>query len=386
MKEKKHKMCTRCIYDTKVPGITFDTKGVCSYCKMSDELKEMYGTGSEEGQKSLDKIIEKIKKDGKNNKYDSVIGVSGGTDSSYMMHIAVKEWGLRPLAVHYDNTWNSSIATENINKVAKKLNIDLFTIVVNNKESDDIFKSFFKAGVPEIDAPTDLGFAETHFRAASKFNIKYTLEGHSFIEEGVSPLSTMYFDGKYINSIHKKFGKLKMKTYPLMDFKSFMKWSIVKRIKKIRPFWYMKYSKEEAIKLLKSEYDWKYYGGHHLENRMSSFMHSYYLPKRFKIDQRNNMLSALVRNGSMDRKSALDIYSKPPHIEPDLVEYFIKRLGLSNEEFDKIMKEPTKSFLDYPTNKKLFEQLRPLFYLLVKFNLVPITFYLKYCFPINNKK
>lgn len=385
MKDNKYQMCTRCIYDTKVPRITFNQKGVCSYCEMSDNLIEMYSTGSDAGQNELNKIIEKIKKDGKNKKYDSVIGVSGGTDSSFMMHIAVKEWGLRPLAVHYDNTWNSSIATENIKKVANKLKIDLFTIVVENKESDDIFRSFFKAGVPEIDAPTDLGFAETHYRAASKYGIKYVLEGHSFIEEGVSPLSTMYFDGKYIKSIHKKFGSMKMKTYPLMDFKAFMKWSLFKRIKKIRPFWYMKYSKEKAMELLKKEYDWKYYGGHHLENRMSAFMHSYYLPKRFNIDQRNNMLSALVRNGAMDRKEALEIYGKAPHIEVDLVEYFKKRLNLSDEDFRKIMDQPTKSFLDYPTSKKRFEKLRPLFFMLAKANLVPMSFYLKYCFPIKKE-
>lgn len=385
MKDNKYQMCTRCIYDTKVPRITFNQKGVCSYCQMSDNLIEMYNTGSDAGQNELNKIIGKIKKDGKNKKYDCVIGVSGGTDSSFMMHIAVKEWGLRPLAVHYDNTWNSSIATENIKKVANKLKIDLFTIVVENKESDDIFRSFFKAGVPEIDAPTDLGFAETHYRAASKYGIKYVLEGHSFIEEGVSPLSTMYFDGKYIKSIHKKFGSMKMKTYPLMDFKAFMKWSLFKRIKKIRPFWYMKYSKEKAMELLTKEYDWKYYGGHHLENRMSAFMHSYYLPKRFNIDQRNNMLSALVRNGAMDRKEALEIYGKAPHIEADLVEYFKKRLNLSDEEFRKIMDQPTKSFLDYPTSKKRFEKLRPLFFMLAKANLVPMSFYLKYCFPIKKE-
>jgi N-acetyl sugar amidotransferase len=382
MENNNYQICSRCIYDIKVPAITFNKKGVCSYCQMSDDLIEMYNTGTDVGQNELNRIIAQIKKDGKNKKYDSVIGVSGGTDSSFMMHIAVKQWGLRPLAVHYDNTWNSSTATENIKKVANKLNIDLFTIVVDNKESDDIFRSFFKAGVPEIDAPTDLGFAETHFRAASKFGIKYVLEGHSFIEEGVSPLSTMYFDGKYIKSIHKKFGSIKMKSYPLMDFKAFMKWSLFKRIKKIRPFWYMKYSKQEAMKLLKKEYGWKYYGGHHLENRMSAFMHSYYLPKRFKIDQRNNMLSALVRNGAMERKDALDIYSKAPHIEDDLVEYFKKRLNLSDQEFYKIMDQPTKSFLDYPTNKKRFEKLRPLFFVLAKANLVPMSFYLKYCFPI----
>ena len=147
---------------------------------------------------------------------------------------------------HYDNTWNTAIATENIRKVLTKLNVDLYTHVINNKEADDIFKAFFEAGVPEIEASTDLALAETMYRAASKYRIKYILEGHSFVAEGISPLGKNYFDGKYIASIHKKFGKLPMKSYPLMTFWRFLKWTLFYRIKKIRPLWYIKYSKEEA--------------------------------------------------------------------------------------------------------------------------------------------
>lgn len=374
----ENQICTRCIYDTKVPKIEFDENGVCNYCKMSDDLKIMYSTGTKTGEEKLEEIINDIKKDGAGKKYDCIIGASGGTDSSYMIHKAVREWGLRPLAVHYDNTWNSATATENIRKVTNKLGIDLYTHVINNKESDDIFRSFFKAGVPEIDAPTDLAFAEVHYRAASKFGVKYVLEGHSFIEEGVSPLSTMYFDGKYIKCIHKKFGNIKMDTYPLMTFVNFMKWILVYRIKKIRPYWYINYSKNEAMDLLRREYGWEYYGGHHLENRMSAFMHSYYLPNRFQIDQRNNMLSAQSRNGKITRDVALDLYCQKPHIETELLEYFIKRLDLTPEEFETIMKQPQKTWKDYKTYKKRFEKLRPLFFILAKANLVPMSFYIKY--------
>ncbi len=373
--------CVRCIYDERVPRIVFDENGVCNFCKMSDSLREQYKTGTKEGTETFERMVEEIKMAGKGKKYDCVVGVSGGVDSSFMVHYCV-QLGLRPLAVHYDNTWNTAIATENIRKVLSKLNIDLYTHIVDNKESDDIFKSFFYSDVPEIDAATDLGFAETHYRAASKYGIKYVLEGHSFLQEGVSPLTTMYFDGMYIKDIHKKFGNIKIKTYPLMDFKSFMKWTVVKKIKKIRPYWYIHYTKAEAIKILEQEYGWQYYGGHHLENRMSAFMHSYYLPTKFKIDQRNNSLSALVRNGFMSREEALRIYAQPPHLETELVEYFKKRLGLSNVEFEKIMNRPGKSFLDYKTYKKRFENMRPIFYMLAKANLVPMSFYLKYCFPL----
>ncbi|HYC29463.1 MAG TPA: hypothetical protein VEB42_11610, partial [Chitinophagaceae bacterium] len=161
---------------------------------MSDELLEQYKTGTKEGEAALHRQIAQIKKAGKNKKYDCVVGVSGGTDSSYTLAKAV-EWGLRPLAVHYDNTWNTAIATENIRKVTKALKVDLFTIVVDNKEADDIFRSFFLAGVPELDCSTDIALAETMYRAASKFGIKYILEGHSFIAEGISPMGNNYFDG-----------------------------------------------------------------------------------------------------------------------------------------------------------------------------------------------
>lgn len=375
--EIKYQMCARCIYDTKVPMIQFDENGVCNYCKMIESLKTQYQTGTPEGEAVFMSIAEKIKRDGKGKKYDCIVGVSGGTDSSYMI-IKALEWGLRPLAVHYDNTWNTAIATENIRKVLTKLKVDLYTHVVDNKESDDIFRSFFLANVPEIDGPTDIALAETMYRAAAKFKVKYILEGHSFIAEGVSPLSTAYVDGGYIADIHKKFGKIPMKTFPNMSFLAFMKWILFYRIKKIRPLWYIQYSKEEARELLEKEYGWQYYGGHHLENRMTAFNHSVYFPQKFKIDQRNNALSAQVRAGIKTREDALNEYATPPHIEPELVEYFKKRLGFSDDEYIKIMQGIRKNFRDYKTYKRRFERLRPLFYVLAKANLVPMSFYIKY--------
>ncbi|MEN6374496.1 MAG: N-acetyl sugar amidotransferase [Smithella sp.] len=371
------KICSRCIYDSNVPAITFDENGVCNYCKMIDDLKEQYKTGTSEGEKNLQEIVEQIKKEGKGKKYDCVVGVSGGTDSSFMIIKAV-EWGLRPLAVHYDNTWNTAIATENIRKVLGKLNVDLYTHVVDNKESDDIFRSFFLANVPELDAATDLALAETLYRAAGKHDVKYILEGHSFITEGVAPLGNVYFDGAYIKNIHKQFGTMKIKTYPLMDFWSFMKWILVKKIKKIRPLWYITYSKQDARKWLEKDFGWHYYGGHHLENRMTAFNHSVYFPQKFGIDLRNLSLAASARAGFITREEALEEYKKPPYIEPELVDYFKKRLGLSDETYEKVMKGPRKTYKDYKTYKKRFELLRPMFFVLAKANLVPMSFYIKY--------
>lgn len=370
-------ICSRCIYDASVSKIAFDDRGECNYCKMSDALAAQFNTGTTAGALELQKIIAEIKKAGKTKKYDCAVGISGGTDSSFLLAKSV-EWGLRPLAVHYDNTWNTAIATENIRKITKRLNVDLFTLVVDNKEADDIFRSFFLAGVPELDCSTDIALAETLYRAADKFGVKFILEGHSFITEGVSPMGNNYFDGRYIQDIHKKFGKLKMKTFPNMTFASFLKWTLVKRIRKIRPLWYIDYSKEEAKEFLRNEFDWQDYGGHHLENRATAFLHTVYNPQKFGIDNRNWSLAAAARNDLMNRAEALSVYQTPVEIDADLIKYFIKRLNLTEEEFENIMQSEQRNYKDFQTYKKRFEQLRPLFYLMAKSNLVPMSFYIKY--------
>ncbi|HXG70780.1 MAG TPA: N-acetyl sugar amidotransferase [Gemmatimonadaceae bacterium] len=374
------RICSRCIYDERVSAITFDESGVCNYCRQVEILTKQYGTGAPKGEDAFRQIVKDIKAAGAGKRYDCVIGVSGGTDSSYMVYLA-KEWGLRPLAVHYDNTWNSSIATQNISKVLRALDVDLYTHVIDNKESDDIFRSFFYAGVAEIEASTDLALAETMYRAAWAHGVKYVLEGHSFRTEGITPLGKNYFDGRYVQAIHAQFGKRPMRTYPLMTFSRFLWWSLAARIRKIRPFWYIDYSKEDARKFLEREFGWQYYGGHHLENRMTAFCHSVYLPRKFNADMRNNTLSALVRNGQMSRADAWASYNTLPVMEEDLVAYFKKRLRLSNDEFDAVMSTSPRVWHEFPTYKKRFETLRPLFAVLAQSNLVPTSFYLKYCFP-----
>jgi N-acetyl sugar amidotransferase len=371
------RICSRCIYDERVSRISFDQNGVCNYCKMSDDLKAQFKTGTPEGERNLLQMVEQIKKEGRNKKYDCIMGVSGGTDSSYALAKA-KEWGLRPLAVHFDNTWNSAIATENIRKVTTSLKVDLYTHVVDNKEMDDITRSFFLASVPELDCPTDIALAETLYRACAKHGVKYILEGHSFVAEGVSPMGTNYFDGKYIKSVHNQFGKRKMKTFPNMNFTSFMKWVLIKRIKKIRPLWYIDYSKDVAKKYLEEKFGWQYYGGHHLENRISAFTYSVYKPQKFAIDDRNWSLAAAARNGLMEREKALEIYRKPIEPDTELITYFKKRLALSDQEYNTVMVGDKRTYKDFKTYKKRFERLRPLFYVLAKANLVPMSFYIKY--------
>jgi hypothetical protein len=378
------KICSQCIYDETIPDILFDNNGICSYCKMLKGIQETYGTGEEKGKLLFEKILSEIRKSGKNRKYDCIIGVSGGTDSSYMLYAAVKLWGLRPLAVHFDNTWNSSIASMNIYKVLDSLNIDLYTHVVSNQEMDDIYKSFFLAGVPELEASVDLGYAYLLRKIAWKFRIKFILEGHSFLEEGITPLGKNYFDGKYIKSIHKEFGVVRLKTYPLMTFWRFIRSILFFSPRFIRPLWYVKYTKENARKLLTQEFDWKYYGGHHLENLMASFLHRVYLPQKFHIDLRLNTISAMVRTGQISREQGLELFHNPGEDNRILVEYVSKRLGLDSKKYREIMDSEPRYWQSFPTYKRSFELFGIFFLLMAKLNRVPMSFYLKYCKRVTN--
>jgi N-acetyl sugar amidotransferase len=372
-------ICSRCIYDARVPDITFDGAGVCSYCHTMDRMDEEYPTG-EAGARRLEQIVDRIKRDGRGRKYDCVIGVSGGCDSSFLLH-RMKEMGLRPLAAHFDNTWNSTIATENIHLVLRKLNIDLFTHVVDNEEADAICRSFLLSGVPDIEAFTDVAGAATMYLAAAKHGIRYIIEGHSFRTEGISPLGWLYFDGKYVESVTKQYSGRKLETYPNLWMTSFLKWILVDRIRKIRPLYYMDYRKEEAKKMLAEEYGWQWYGGHHLENRYTAFYHSYFMPKRWGIDQRANGYAALVRSGQMERDEALALMAQPPHLEDEVVELLRKRLGFSDAEFEHVMTLPKRSYREFRTYKHTFERMRPFFWLMYRRDLVPKSFYMKYTHP-----
>jgi len=386
-KSPKAKMiCSRCVYDdVNIPNIDFDERGVCNYCRQIDAMKEKYRTGLPEGERLFDEIVERIKRDGKGKRYDCVMGVSGGTDSSYMAYLAVEKYGLRPLAVHLDNTFNNAIATENIHKVLGALNIDLVTHVVARKEAEDIYRAFFKASVIDFDVFADIGVPQLLYSTAAKYGIKYQLEGHSYIAEGISPLGTMYADGMYLKSVHKQFGRVKLETFPNMSLFDFLKWIAVYRIEKIRPLWYVKYSKEDARELLKAKFNWAYYDGHHLENRTGAFQHSVLGPQKFGLDSRANSLSASVRSGKIAREAALSNLTVPPVVEEGLIAYMKKRMELKDEEYDMIMKAERRTFRDYRTYKTTFERMRPFFYLMLKAGLIPESFYIKYCFPLPNR-
>lgn len=379
MVQRGPRMCRRCVYDEAVPGISFDAEGVCSYCHLHDQMDRQYPTGVA-GDRILLAIADRIRAAGKGKKYDCVVGVSGGCDSSYLLYKMV-ELGLRPLAVHFDNTWNSPIATQNIYNVLEHLKVDLSTLVVNNKEYDDLYRSFLLAGLRDVEAPTDIGLAATLYRAAEDHGVKYIVEGHSFRTEGVAPLGWIYMDGKYIESVHRQYGTRPLKTYPNMSLTSMLRWSTVRNIRRVRPLYYMDYQKRPAQKLLTEQLGWEWYGGHHLENRFTAFWHTYFLPRRYGIDARLLGHAALVRSGQMTREAALSDLTTPIQVDAEIVELVLKRLGFSGDEFEAVMNLPRRNYWDFETYKETFERLRPLFWVLYKLDRFPKSFYLKFTHP-----
>ena len=371
--------CSRCLYDTTIPNITFDEHGICNYCHLHDSLEIQYPS-EKQGFSILQNIAKRIKHAGKGKKFDCIVGVSGGCDSSYLLYIAKELMGLRPLAVHFDNTWNTELSTQNMHNIVKKLNVPLEIYTVDAQEYDDIYKAFLKSGVADIESPTDIALASVLNRVADKHNVKYVLEGHNFRTEGISPLGWLYMDNRYIESVHAKFGTLPLITYPRMPLHTQLYW-MMRRIRKIRPLWYLSYNNEEIKQFLEKNFNWHWYGGHHLENKFTAFYHSYFMPRRYGIDTRLLGLSAMVRTGRMARDQALQEIKKPFHMEDGLIAYLKQRLDISSEELEIYLTQPRKTYRDFTTYKKTFERMRPFFWLMAKLNLIPYSFYIKYTKP-----
>ena len=371
-------VCSRCIYDSRIPRITFDLAGVCNYCRQYDQMMEEYPTG-QLGAKILEEEVKMLKQDGIGRPYDVVIGVSGGADSSYMLDIAKNKYGLRVLAAHFDNTYNSRIAVENIDTVLEALGIDLYTHVVDNIQYQKIYKSFMKASVPEIDTPTDIALATVLYDAASKYGIKHIWEGHSFRSEGISPPGWFYMDAMYIKRIHEKYGDGDLGNLPVLWIDKWIEWISKEKIKKFRPLYYLDYDKELNKKMLAQKYGWQWYGGHHMENRTAYFVNNYYLPKKFGIDLRYSEYSALVRAGRMTRSDALVAIKKEKPFDNDILEEIKKRTRTSDQEWAEIMNNPPSHYTEHETYKKMFEEKREYFYDLYKEGYVTKSFYYKFC-------
>ena len=358
--EKTYQICTRCIMDTTDSQIQFDENGVCNHCRKYDERagKELYL--DEAGQKKLNLIINNIKQREKNKKYDCVIGVSGGVDSTMALY-TIKKMGLRPLAVHLDNGWNSELSVRNIEHVVKNLNIDLYTYVLDWEEFKDLHLSFLKSSIANAEIPTDHAIVAILYHTAAKNGIQYIISGGNIVTEAIMPASWMYDarDWRLIKSIHRKFGNIKLTSFPSLDLFKWMNYTFVKNIKYFPILNYIKYVKKDAIKQLEKELGWKPYGHKHYESIYTRFFQGYILPRKFNIDKRKAHLSTLICSGQMTRKEALeemkrDIYP-PNEMEEDRM-YVIKKLGITEEEFKEILSEPIKSFRDYANNSLIFNR------------------------------
>ncbi len=358
--ERQYQICTRCIMDTTDPEIQFDENGVCSHCRKYDERAKKELHLDEAGQQKLNRIINEIKEKGKNKEYDCLMGVSGGVDSTFALFKA-REFGLRPLAIHLDNGWNTELSVKNIEMLVKKLNVNLFTYVLDWEEFRDLHLSFLKSSIANSEIPTDHAITAILFRMAAEKGIQYIISGSNIVTEAIMPSSWVYdaTDWKPIKNIHKTFGKIKLKSFPKLNIFELAYVIFVKRIKYISLLNYFPYNKKEAIQVLQKELGWKYYGGKHYESIYTRFLQGYILPRKYNIDKRKAHFSTLICSGQMTRKEALeemkrDIY--PPTIMQEDKGYVIKKLGLTEEEFEKIMSQPIKTFRDYPNNSFFFNK------------------------------
>ncbi len=350
------KICKIGVWDETIPGIKFDDKGVSNYANIQIKLMEDFPRG-EKGKKDWIKIVDNIKKTNKNNKYDCIVGVSGGTDSSYLLHLLKKEYGLNPLAVHLDNGWDSEIAVTNIKKMTEKLNIDLETYVIDYEEIKDLMRCYILACLPWIDAPTDLAIQAILYKIAKRENIKFIFIGNDFRSEGKQPTEWTYSDFRQLKYLHKKFGKTRLDSYPILSLIELFYLGYIKNIKLIPVYNYIDYSKKNAREFLKINYDWKYYGEHHHENLFTKFAIGYWQYFKFNIDKRKITYSAQILSGEISREEALKIIEKPPYGEDEILRdkmYILNKIGLSYDEFEKIWKSPNKTFLDYPSYYNIF--------------------------------
>lgn len=346
------KVCSIGIWDESIPDIKFNSTGISNYCVLQEKLMNDYPK-NEAALYRWEEIVKAIKSSGRNKKYDCAIGVSGGVDSSYLLHIA-KQNGLKPLAVHLDNGFNSEIAVKNIESLTASLNIDLETHVINYEEIKDLFKAYMYAGMPWIDFPTDLAIKAVMYNTALKHNIKYIIRGNDFRSEGKQPTEWTYSDNKQLLYIAKKFGTgIKLKTFPQLSILKEIYSGFIKKIKDVRPYYYINYNKEDAKKLLIAKYNWRDYGGHHHENLFTKFAMAYWLPNKFGIDKRIINLSAQILNKSITREDALKKINEPFDSEKNLLElrkYIIKKLGLTDDELNRMINNPPHSYKCYPSN------------------------------------
>lgn len=383
MKKNKKRRCVRCVMDTSVPSIKFDENGICSFCYLHDKMENDFPTG-EKGKAILQNLALQMKEDGEDNKYDCIVGFSGGRDSSYTLHYVKNIMGLRPLAVHFNDGFGNPTAGENMVKICKAMNVDLRTITSDWRESKDIRIAFLKASTYDIGEGTDVGIAAALYGVAAKENIKYIIIGQSFRTEGVAPLTWSYFDGKYLKAVHSLFGKHPLKNWQPakpgfnLGFKEMIYYTLFKRIKTIMPLYYLDYVRQDIDELLKARYGWENTGAHYFDDLYQSLV-TYLLRIKFGTDRRLYSYSALIRSGQIKRNEAIKKVGEISIIEDKkIINLCLKRLGIRKEEFNAYVKKSIKSFRDYPSNYNMLIKMKSVIRLLCRFNILPKSAFDKY--------
>jgi len=353
--------CNKCIMDsTNDPDILFDGNGICNHCLQFDSDYNKLPKNQEK-LLTLEGIIEKIKKEGVNKKYDCLLGVSGGVDSSYLAYLC-KIYNLRPLIIHFDNGWNSELAVVNIQNLLSKLGFDFKTHVINWEEFKDLQLSYFKAGVVDLEFPTDHAIMASMFHIANQHKIKYVLSGHNIVTEGTYlPKSWVHSKLDYINlkDIHKTYGQLKLKTYPHLSFLKKMYYNLVVKFEYVQLLNFVDYNKEEVKKKLIEELSWRDYGGKHYESIFTRFYQGYILPKKFNIDKRQFHYSCLIQSGQITKAQALSLMKDPIYDDILLVddkEFVLKKLNFTTDSFETYMNSPIRKHTYFKTEDQLWNR------------------------------
>jgi N-acetyl sugar amidotransferase len=349
----KKRTCNNCILDSNDnPKIKFDDKGICNHCSDYYSNLTKYYFGDDPDLTKFNSVIEKIKLNGKKSKYDILIGLSGGVDSTYVAYICSK-FKLRALAVHLDNGWNSELSVVNIKNILKKTGFDLYTHVINWQEFKSLQKSYFKANVVDIEALTDHAIFSVLQKVANKEKIKYILSGSSITTEGRLPDSWVHHKGDHLNikAINKKFGNIKINTFPLENFflKPFKKY--LYNIEMIDILDYLPYDKNIAKQKIIEHFKWRDYGGKHYESIFTRFYQAYILPKKFGIDKRKSHYSTLICADQLSREEALELVKSPTYesefLEKTDYEFVIKKLGFSKKEFENYINEQRREHTEF---------------------------------------
>jgi N-acetyl sugar amidotransferase len=345
--------------DTTDPEIQFDAQGVCNHCHTYDDLIATKTLSGEAGRRRLAKIVPEIKRAGAGKPHDCVIGVSGGVDSSYAAYKA-SELGLGPLAVHVDNGWNSELATKNVELLMEYLHMDLHKEVLDWQEFRDLQLSFLKSSTPDCEFPTDHANVACLRLAARRIGVKYIISGANVRTETHLPQAWTWvpgqYDWRYIRSVHEQFGTVELKTYPHLGLWTYKHLQLTQSWIDILN--YLDYVKKDAIGVLQRSIDWRYYDSKHFESIYTRFVHGYILPRKFGYDTRKSHLSSLICAGEMRREAALEELRGEPYsleLQEEDRALVVTRLGLTDDQFEAIMKLPPKSFWDYPSYAPLYD-------------------------------